>query len=463
MEKSSLISVLYLLTLLTVASIPLDGLTVDIGTAFSLSDIFSLVAVPILFLHSTIGYRKARESIPSSFYFVCKILLLFFLICFLGNLTFLLDKPNLEAQSYFAQKFGFDGLSIFRTMLKPLQAFFESLISFSWVLIPILVIRTKFQVIQVAWVYVVSSSLQATLGIFQFVYFAMTGNNLFPIYRGGLIGENSYTQSASTIIQGIRFLRINALAGEPKGLAIVLCFGIAVTCFLVACQPSNKRKFFIICLLLIHLLALLLTFSTLGYANFIIGIAVYAFLVKDKWTAIFLTAIISPIFVFGANSLLASVFQARLERIGFEDMDLVYLYFIQNSPSYLLLGTGFGTFHLASFQQTSEIIKWDFGIILPKLGILEILAVSGCLGLLVLSTLFFILLSRFSLALNVQDPFKKAFYMNVRNLVVYMIIIGVIVRLTPLGLLWIGIGFAITSNCFLYLDKKQMAYSKYDF
>lgn len=449
-KKNSVLKTLYIITLLTVVSVPFDGLTIEVGATFRLSNVFSLLATFLLASYLLLASRQERKSIPKTFSFILGTLFLFCLITFLGNLTFLLDTVSPEAQRYFEAKFGSDGFSSFRTVLKPLQVFIANTNNFSWLLIPILVIKRNHQVIQLAWFYVISSSIEAVLGIIQYLYFLASGINIFPIYRGGLIGENNYTQDAVVDIQGIRFLRVNAFAGEPKGLAFFLCIGIAIICFFLI-RHIKKNRILLFGCLCVHLVALALTFSTLGYICIVIGFFVYSISIKNKFPLILILGflLVSFYYLFDVPDLAVSVFQERfLDRLGFEDMDLVYLAFIQKSPDYLLFGTGFGTFHLASFKQAQEIIPWAFGIILPKFGILNILATSGCVGLIVFSILLFRLFKNLHSIISLQK--QNNFYIDLKNLIIYLVIVGISLRVNLLGFLWIGVGFATIENHLKY-------------
>lgn len=370
------------------------------------------------------------------------------------------DNPNLEAQKYFSEQFNSGFVSIFRKNLKPLQAFIKSSTMFFWLLIPIFAIKQYNQVVKLSVLYVISASIQAILSLVQFLVYLITGFNLFPINRTGLIGENIVTQDAILNLEQTRIIRVNALSGEPKHLALFLCFGLAINVFFLVKHYSSAQKqniFWIIFSCIVQFTALLLTFSTSGYITFMIGLFLYIFWVFIDFTAIGL--ILISIFIvlllsFGYDSIyfvgnltdsfVGKIFELRfIERLNFDDFDQVYLAFIKSNPSYLLVGTGFGNFHLASFNQASEILSWRFGIILPKLGIFNILATSGVSGLLVYLFLIFRLLRKLDSVLRSKINNKKYFYSSIKNLIVYMIISGFFLRLTNFGLLWIGVGFAV--------------------
>lgn len=447
MSNKSFVKLLYNLTLLTVASIPFDGLNIELGATLKLSRVFGMLAIftLILFLSSTSS--KKFKNLPNSFYLVFKVLSVFFLVTLLSNLIFLTEIIKPEAQNYFLQQFGNDGLSIFRTALKPIQAAIATAINFSWLLIPILVIRSNLQIMQIAWTYVISSSIQGLLGIVQYMYFLASGINLFPIYRGGLVG--GYTQDAYVDLQGIRFLRVNALAGEPTGLALVLGFGIAITVFFLIEQSSDKKKLLATFCFIIQIISLFLTFSTIGYVCISSIVLLYVYFIKEKllFIPVLTVTLALYVFLFDIPSFLLNLFEERiLERIGFEDFDLVYVSFIQKSPSYLLLGTGFGTFHLATFEEASQILSWQFGIILPKLGIFSILATSGLVGAFVLSIIPVVVFSRLNNINKTKYVSNKKFYFCIKKLLAFMFIIGINIRFTIFGVLWLGIGFAVIEN-----------------
>jgi hypothetical protein len=470
-QKKQSLNTLYLLMLITAASIPFSGLNIQLGGTFNLSNILTIISAFILgrdFL-----FVKIRKDIPYSFYSVRKALGVFLIITCLGNLTFLLDPPSKEAENYFNLMFDSGGFSVFRTALKPFQAFISSAINLIWILIPILTIKSKKQILYFAYLYVISSAFQASLGIFQYIYYLISGINFFPIYRGGLIGNNIYTQDAFIVVSGVKMLRINAMSGEPKGLALILCFGIAASIFLLYSNINKNHRMVLVFMLIAQIIALIFTFSTLGYVAILVLFFVWIVAELPKFIALFSIAIASLIiaYIFGdfsfvqGDTLLNKVFEARFsDRLqeGFEDMDLVYINFIVKNPSYLFLGTGFGTFHLASFEQASQIISWRFGIILPKLGIFSILATSGCAGMLVFMHILLSLKSGFDkiIVLNIQD---LKFIERAKKMLIYIFLTGLAIRYTIFALMWVGIGFAIVENYDLSINKQQVgAGSQYE-
>lgn len=454
LKNSDIFNKLYILTLATLASIPFDGLAIDFGARLRISNLLSIISTLMLLGNFLFAKAKLFEN---SYYlrFTFKVLSLFFLITLVSNLIFLSEDTSYQATRYFNDYFGSSDLSFIRTALKPIQACIATLTQVSWLIIPILAIRTNDQVIKAAWAYVASSSIQAGIAIFQFLYHLVSGVNLFPIYRGSLLDENIVTQDAFFALGGVNVLRVNAFTGEPKNLALVLCFGIAVVCFFLITQTDRRFKTLAITCAIIQFVAMMLTFSTLGYALLVLTCCVYFYFQRNK--TLFIIAIsfiiIPTFFLIGVPSVVSDIFQERfLERIGFEDFDLVYLNFISQAPENLLFGTGFGTFHLASFESAIQIIQWKFGIILPKIGLFVLMATSGCVGTLIFSSLFFKLITKLSYFNYFLALPEGKFCISVRNLVVCLVVIGILFRFTTFGCLWIGIGFAVLENNSRYVN-----------
>jgi hypothetical protein len=454
-NKSS--NIFYSLTFATLVSIPFDGLAIDFGSRLRLSNLLSIASLVVL---TTYFLFTQAKTVSNSYYgrFVVNIIILFCLSTFIGNLFFLFDRINPQAQVYFDDKFGSDGISVFRTVLKPIQAFIATLTQLQWILIPLLAIRSNHQVFQLAWGYIISASIQAGFAIFQFIFYLATKINLFPMYRGSLLDENIETQDAFFSMGGTDILRVNAFAGEPKGLALVLCLSLVILYFFVLPQVSGNLKKSANTYALIQFTALMLTFSTLGYALLAISFSVYFFLSKKKiWFLINLTIILTITFyTVGIPSTVNDIFQARfLERIGFEDFDLVYLEFIGKHPDYLFFGSGFGTFHLASFEAASQIIKWKFGIILPKIGLFSLLATSGFPGIFFFSSLLFKSISKLSYLVNILPIKESTFCLQIRDMFICLIAVSLVFRFTTFGCLWIGISFAVIENILRYVPHRN--------
>ncbi|MEM1255556.1 MAG: hypothetical protein AAGI69_24220 [Cyanobacteria bacterium P01_H01_bin.21] len=452
----------YVLILALVFLMPFNGLSIDIGVSirpFNLLNFllfFSVIKTVVKILVSN------TKTSPSSLTLVIKIFSLFIGITVLSNLIFILfGEVTPEALYYFDDKFSGGTLGFLRTSLKPLQVMLSYLLIFSLTIVSITSIKKHSEIVSIAWSYVISSSVAAFLGIFQYFYYVVSGVNLFPIYRGGLVGVNSYTQDAVFVMGGIKFLRINAFAGEPKYLATFLILGLGTILFFLINQCSKKHKTVLAFLFLIQLLAVMLTFSTLGYAMLIICLLFYLYIAKRKlylYTFLGIIALLGYLFI-GYPQLVVDIFDARfLSRLGLEDMDVIYVEFIKEFPDYIWFGTGFGNFHLASFAQTQKILSWNFGIILPKLGLFIVMATSGIFGTLIFYSIPILVIKRLSYLANYLNKNTADFYWSLKNLIIFLSIIGLVMRSMPLAFLWLGIGFSAIEEYAIH-KKLRCSYS----
>lgn len=454
----------YILVCFILVSIPFDGIAIDIGARLTLSNLLCMISLLWICNHL---FLKKDDSHLLFFYgnYVFSSIIFFLVITIASNFIFSTEEIDPQAITYFLDRFNSSAFSTFRTDLKPFQTFILFTSQLSLILTPTLAIKKRSQVLQLSWIYIISSSFQAVLGIFQYLFYTATGINIFPIVRSGIFDENLVSQDAFASEGGYQTLRVNALAGEPKSLALVLCFGLAIICFFLIENCSSRTRYLVVLCFALQFIALVLTFSTLGYFIFAIGILIYFFFNVKKIKYIYLLISVSTLlfFIVGFPDVVVGTLKGRLfDRIMLEDFDLIYINFIKESPLYLLTGTGFGTFHLASFKNASEVItRWKFGIILPKLGILMTMATSGVVGTLILFSLPYRLTKQLNFMIKILQKPEKEFYISIRNLQVCLAIMGLVMRWTIFGCLWLGIGFAILRNASNIISKEESILSSY--
>lgn len=436
---------LYFIFLLSIFCIPFFGISIELGATFRPANMLAILGTILLLINYT--SNKGRQYCYS-FKLVINILFVLSITSVIANIIFILTE-NIDKHtiSYFTSQFGSRNFSFLRIHLKPVQIFVSEWINFSFLLIPISTVNNKIKIVKIVWTYVISVTIQATLGIVQYLIYISLGINIFPILRGGIIGSHIYQQDAAFFLNGIKFIRVNALAGEPKTLALFLCAGIGISVFFLFHNVSTKREKMITTIsIFIQLIALMLTFSTLGYICLLAGMIVYTFSIKRKLSAIF-AILISFFIILNLISIpfvVSDIFHTRfLERLGFEDMDLIYLSFIQRNPDFLLFGTGYGNFHLAAFQETQEIIPWKFGIVLPKLGVLNLLAQSGIVGLVIFSSLPIMIIRKLNNLARKKYYVDKVLCNSTKYMVIYLSVICLVLRYNSIGLLSLGMGFAI--------------------
>jgi hypothetical protein len=457
--SSGRINIFYILTCLTLFATTFEGRYIDLGAQITADKFFSLISLIVSFGYF-IGLIKAR-AFNELFYknFILKTIACFLLITIVGNLIFLTEPISSEALIYFEDRVGTGNLAMFRTFLKPVQAFTVTLAQLSWILVPSLALKTNLQVIQAGWVYVCSSTLQAILAISQYLIYMATGINIFPMYRGGVTDDNLFQQDAVFSFGGRFLLRVNGLSGEPRQLALILVFSIAILTFLLIRSKSKIIKTFAIFSLLLQVFSLILTFSTQGFILLSIGVLIYTFSRKNKMQFLIfvITVFLSALLFIEIPSTVADIFQARiLERIGFEEFDLIFLDFISASPLHLFTGCGIGNFHIASFEQAKQVIReWQFQIFLPFIGVFSLIATSGIFGTVTFYLLPYRLILKLSRSLKSLPISERLFYVSVRNLLIYLIIVGLILRLHTLGFIWLGIGFAVLENLHKSLINRQ--------
>jgi hypothetical protein len=444
------INIFYVLTCLTLFAMTFEGRYIDLGAQITAEKFFSLISLMFSFGYF-IGIIKTRAFSELHYKnFILKTIACFLLITLVGNLIFLSEPMNSDALLYFEDRVGTGHLALFRTVLKPVQAFVLVLAQLSWILVPSLALKTNLHVIQAAWVYVCSSTLQAILALIQYLIYLAIGINIFPVYRGGVLDSNLYQQDAVFSMGGRFLIRVNGLSGEPKQLALILSFSIAILAFLLIRSKSRKIKTFAIFCLSLQILSLILTFSTLGFVLFLAGVCTYTLLRKNKvqFLVFMMIIFVTALLFVELPSTVGDIFQERvLERLGFEDFDLVFLEFINSSPLHFFIGCGIGNFHIASFEQAKQVIRdWQFQIFLPYIGVFSLVATSGIFGALTFYLLPYRLIVSLNHRLKVLSFAEKDFYVSVRNLLIYLIIIGFILRLHTLGFIWLGIGFAVLEN-----------------
>lgn len=455
---------LFLLLCVAVFFMPFFGVYFDVGGSWRISQLLMIILsysayrqfkkYPDIFLKKQIEQSEQK--------FVIRCILIFFISAFLANLfVFLFVEIPPQATEYFSGKLETQFLiSFIRTNFKIIQSAIKELISFGFLIIPLMLIDTKKKAHIITWIYVISVSIQSFLGIVQLIIYNVTNVNIFPIIRGGFFSHLYATQTARiTELEGFNF-RVNALALEPTDLGFFIVSSIILILFFLL--PNNnflelnigkfklKNKNFILSLLSLNLICLYFTYSTLGYIMFVI---VLALSVSKNLISLFIS---SAILVFFSEKIITTIFavsgeiiQARfIDRLGFDDFDQVYLSFISQNPEFLLNGTGFGNFHLLSYDYAREIVNaFNFGIILPKLGVFKILAISGVVGLVGLSLLFVKLYLKMSVTLmyshrNKINNSKVIWIKNFRYFLVPVFICLFLIRYEDVTLLFLALGYS---------------------
>jgi hypothetical protein len=448
--KRPRIKLLYNLLLASVFCLPLEGFYIEVGGTYRLSSTIAIFATLVLLFDFDVVARNnsLQAAYSKSFRYILKVLIAFYLVTLTSNLIFLLfEKIDPSVIRFFDKRFGDSAMAIFRTYLKPVQAIFSQSFSYSWFLISIVAIHTKRDLLRISWAYVISTTIQDVLGIVQLLIFTATGNDLFPINRGGLIAEDSYTQTATLKTSLGYALRITGLSGEPGALALYSCFAMAITLLLLLPHVTRKshKSFCFICLGL-QLVGTLLTYSTRGYLLISLLVFIY-FITSDKKVFIIPLAPLILGFAYylvgGIPDYVEDIFSTRiLARLGFDDFDLVYLEVLKKTPSYWFIGCGFGNVHLLMEPFSRYMVPFEIGNIAPKSGLFFIISTSGILGFSILCMLPLRIISRINYALRSGMLNSSSFLIGVRNVVAYMSISGIILQFNVFAFFWVSAGFA---------------------
>jgi hypothetical protein len=449
--KRPRVRLIYNLVLIAIIASPFGGVYVELGGTYGISNTAAILAFIIFLIDILTRNKPLSLAYSQSFKLVLNVLAAFYLVTLISNFIFFISADiDPSVWAFFNNRFGTGGMSIFRTYLKPVQALVSQSISYSWFLLPLVIISSKKDLLKISWFYVISSTFQAILGIVHLAVFALMGVNLFPIYRGGIVGDEVQTQTSMIATSLGPTLRANGLAGEPGGLALYCCFGMAVTLlFLLPQLTERKLRAFGISCFILQFIGMMITYSTRGYLlTFLLGF-IFFLTHKNKILLIPLT-ILSVGFIYylvgGIPDIVQEVFSMRfLARFGFDDFDYVYFEFLKQSPEYLLLGSGFGNIHLLMEPYARDMIPFEIGNITPKMGLLFILSTSGVVGALILFLLPFNLFfkrKKLSQLLSIS-PTSAALLACTQNTAAYMFFAGIILQFNVLGFFWVSAGLAI--------------------
>jgi hypothetical protein len=136
-------------------------------------------------------------------------------------------------------------------------------------LVALRVIKTHAAAAQALRAFLISSVVLAALAIAQATVMELWGFNLFPIYRDGILG--TLQDIGLFDFRGQQIFRVNALAREPKDLAMILA--VALTGWLAVARfrrlsARSVAGFFVLSF------ALVATYSTTGVVIAALGVAV---------------------------------------------------------------------------------------------------------------------------------------------------------------------------------------------
>ncbi len=245
---------------------------------------------------------------------------------------------------------------------------------------------------------VFSTSILALLGILQFFVYLVSGIDLFPMdllapnnaLRQGTIGAPDAFQSST-------LLRACALGGEPKQFAYSLAISLTVLLLdAVGERPLEFPRRRLLLLIIVHLAALFLTFSTQGYfllltnAVAIIGALVLLRRTPRRSTLVglalaTLVGILVIAVIPGGLEILRARTTSRLETTGgLDDTNSIVLAWLSDNPQEIPLGVGLGNVHLHArpYVPAEDMYYLRSAAFVAKSGALRLISELGVVGLL---------------------------------------------------------------------------------
>lgn len=278
------------------------------------------------------------------------------------------------------------------------------------------IIKDKKDIISAVSSYIFGLKTLTIIGIFQFGIYFLSGYDFLPY---GLT-ENSEALSAKEdiIFSNIGFLRISALGGEPKGLAISLVIGITILSYLKLNKVNITSRYsnlwiFLMCFVLFT------TLSTGGLVLILVPFLVilfkYLFSLKKNVIRIFFLSICFLGFFSFFNNVIFTIIDTRIlsrsDVMFSEDIDESIWKFLTNNPEHIFFGTGLGNIHLYAYKYIDDINLYNLRmneVFVSRYGYTKIISESGIIGF------AFFLIFAFSVIF-------KIFRLNVDNKIIIVI------------------------------------------
>lgn len=315
------------------------------------------------------------------------------------------------------------------------------------------------------------------LGIIQSLVFIGSGVDIFPINRTTLSSDytTNFTQSVAINLLGLKFLRINSLAHEPKALGVFITFLFFMKLYWSKYkQEIHSKKIpyldaYMSRTLVCSITVIILTFSGSALFSLLFGLIIATFIEKKHFNFNRKYLIYSTVFIFvilltfliapSISIVIDSFFQVsvlrRMQKIlmefstesfyaSLDPEDGATLYNILNYPNIVFSGLGFGAYSNVSFVYFSKYYSQGISPFSRNI-LIETMFSVGLPG--------FILLSCFFYKINIKFNFYN--YYNTANYLPLMlniiILINVFLRANePLFFMAIGM------LCALYVNRFSM-------
>jgi hypothetical protein len=306
----------------------------------------------------------------------------------------------------------------------------------------------------------------------QSLVFLISGIDLFPINRT-ILAEGyttNFTQSVTVNFLGLRFLRINSLAHEPKGLGMLLTFLFFIKLYWSRYRQEHSFKTvqlldsYMFRTLGFSVVVILLTFSGSALISLLSGLVIVILMslnIKRKIQANSLinftlaTAMVLLIFIFvetlpdKVDSFIQASLLRRLAQFASDSSidsfyasvdpeDAAMLYNVLNYPSVLIFGLGFGAYSNISLTYFSKYFSQGFSPFSRNILIETIFSV-GIPGLILLSWFFY--------KICLQFIFGKYYKRYIQLMLGHIVLINFFIRASePVFFTSLGMLFAVYLN-----------------
>ena len=270
------------------------------------------------------------------------------------------------------------------------------------------------------------------LAVIQLIIFLGTGLDIFPM---GMNNSDGRVRTAvhNMLSDNIGILRVNALGGEPKGLAASLSVGVSVL-FLASkfeIQIIKRQKQ----IMWLFLLVIFLTLSTGGY-GLMVGFFLIVFILnilknriklrRVKWQQATIFFTIIAIIAINFNviyNIIDKRILSRAEELSGEESDGIIQDFLIANPRWGVFGSGSGNIHNLAHPYMPEELKYYMkgNIFVARGGYLKLISENGIVGLLLLFLFLGSIIFRLNKLYDQNRYYKFFLYLILTNLAFFLV------------------------------------------
>jgi len=227
------------------------------------------------------------------------------------------------------------------------------------------------------------------IGIIQFLFYAATGVDIYPIdVKADGTARSGVTDLLSSALP---FVRISAIGGEPKGLAASLSIGIVILILgkkfgynLIKKQKSVLALFFVIWFLTLSSGGYMLI-ALFGVLLFLLNVIKKEIRIKVNWkSSLFAFLLLATVVRFSGAlyNVLDARILGRIDSLASEEADGIIKLFLEDQPKWIIFGSGSGNIHNLAAPYMPEKYKHYLvdNIFVSRYGYLRIISENGLVG-----------------------------------------------------------------------------------